>query len=100
MAKKQNMKDRLAESRGMERYETERKMGKKKKKSSSKKRFHFGEDHSAPSNMPQHLVSKAYPVSGYSLDEYYPDDLAGVDQQIDDDARTVMRNARRGGDKY
>ena len=88
MAKKkyyQDKKDRMDESRGM-----------KKGKSG----FDFGNDESAPYNMPTRSVMRDYPVCGYSLDGSYPDSLAGVDDQIDSDARVVVRNASRGGDKY
>ena len=92
---KQNVKDRLAESRGMERYETERKMDKKKKKSSGKKRFHFGEDHSAQANMPTKVVMMQYPSAFDGVEGYYDDTLAGIDYQIDSDQRTVRKGANK-----
>lgn len=109
MAKKkyyQDVKDRMAESRGMEKYETKKKMKKKMKKEDgeynerrpyeSKDKFSFGNDYSAPQNMPTKVMMRNYPKSGYSVDGYYGDDLAGVDYQIDSDARDVKKNAKKG----
>jgi hypothetical protein len=106
MAKKryyQDAKDRKDESKGMKKYEAS--MRKDSEEYNAKRpmerhgRFSFGSDYSAHANMPVRPVMQNYPPCGYDIDGYYGDDLAGVDNQIDSDARDVRKDSKKG-EKY
>lgn len=95
MAKKkyyQNKKDRKDESRGMKKYEET--MSKKPYERENK--FSFGNDYSAPYNMPPAPKMAQYPKVGYDMDGYYPDTLAGIDFQIDSDGKTINKQKNEG----
>lgn len=85
MAKKyhQSRKDRRDESRGMKRYWDEHKSAKGPMDS----QFYgmISEDHSAPANLPQHVVYHNYPKQSY-LDAYELDDtIRGLDDTHHED---------------
>ena len=112
MAKKkkysQSAQDRLAESRGMERYETKRKMEKKSEmydgvsdyEMRMKREFENGgmikEDPNAIANLPQQAMIKKYPKTDY-FKYNLNDDIKGIDVQIDDDVNKELSKSR---DKY
>ena len=80
----QTRKDREDESRGMKRYESEKKDG-----MDSRFLGMLSEDHSAPANLPQEVVYKPYPKYDF-VDNYYLDDtIKGIDDNIDDSVETV-----------
>ena len=87
------MSDKMSESRGMEKYETKRKM----KKGKSYGSYHndsgmISEDRSAIANLPQHVIQKEYPqVSTYAMDFNLNDTSSGIDRQMYDDAKEVKR---------
>lgn len=124
MAKKryyQSAKDRLDESRGMEREirrkdlreEKERLMKKKKnsnsKKNMDKKDYYSGmderrrqemmdsgmirEDKNAIANLPQGVVMRDYPKPDY-FSYNLNDDIRGIDVQMDDDVRKESKAAK------
>ncbi len=92
----QTRKDRHDESRGMKDYYK----GKGEEMSPRYGREHHGsmdsgymgmlhEDHSAPANLPQHVVHKYYPECDY-VDNYYLDDTyKGIDENIDDSVEKI-----------
>jgi len=110
MAKKryhQSAKDRLDESRGMER-EIRRKDVKKafKRGERDERDYHMDprrrrhlesegmlhEDHNEIANLPQHVMMKPYPKTDYySYD--LNDDIRDIDVQMDDDVRKERRKA-------
>lgn len=112
MAKKkkysQSVADRMAESRGMERYETKKKMkksnaeynGMNNYEARMRKEFSdagmIKEDPSAIANMPQQAIMKKYPTTDY-FSYNLNDDLKGIDVQIDKDVRKERSKSR---DKY
>jgi len=80
------MKDRHDESVGMKRYERGRSH---KNKMDSGYMGMLSEDHSAPANLPQHVIQKEYPPCNY-VDNYYLDDTSrGIDDNIDDSVRKI-----------
>lgn len=82
----QTKKDRRDESRGMKRYEEGRSH---KNEMDSAYMGMLSEDHSAPANLPQHVVHKYYPKCDY-VDNYYLDDTyKGIDENIDDSVRKI-----------
>jgi hypothetical protein len=51
----------------------------------------ISEDHSAPANLPQHVVHKFYPKCGY-MDAYELDDsIRGLDDTRKDDIKKIER---------
>lgn len=50
------------------------------------------EDHSAIANMPQEVMIKSYPKSGYGLEAGLDDSIRGVDKQIDLDGSLRSKN--------
>lgn len=124
MAKKryyQSAKDRLDESRGMEREirrkdlreERERLMKKNKNSESRKKMMNkdyyagmdarrrqemedagmIREDHSAIANLPQGVIMREYPKNDY-FSYNLNDDIRGIDVQMDDDVRKESKAAK------
>ena len=52
----------------------------------------LSEDHSAPANLPQHVVHKYYPKCSY-MDAYELDDtMKGLDDTREDDIRNIEKN--------
>ena len=115
MAKKkyyQSGQSRMAESRGMERYETKKMM---RNKENSNYRNHnmmydeyyagmdprrrqeledsmmIREDHHEIANLPQHVVMREYPKIGYGGHYHLDDTIRGIDNQIDDDVDEMKR---------
>jgi len=97
MAKRyhQSVKDRLAESRGMERHELKHKahhgmdehyagMGSRRRQELEDAGM-IHEDHRAIANLPQEVMIKPYPYTGPSLPEGLDDTIRGVDAQMDYD---------------
>ncbi len=83
----QTAEDRRHESEGMRRYYRE-------KKESLDDRFMgmISEDHSCPSNLPQHVVHKYYPQNEY-MDRYELDDtIEGIDDNINDSIHEIEHN--------
>ena len=108
MAKKkryhQSVKDRMAESRGMERYETAKKFKDREEYAGYKERMKMEdrdggmihEDYSAPSNFPQKSFIKYYPecpAPSYHLD----DTIAGIDHQRYEDSDKRKENRYKTG---
>jgi hypothetical protein len=112
MAKKkryhQSVASRMSESRGMERYETKRKMrGNKKGRYDGYENHYPGmdprrrremedagmiyEDHNAVANLPQYVVYREYPKVGYGMNFHLDDTARGVDNQMDEDQREMKR---------
>lgn len=98
----QTEKDRMHESRGMKRYERERRSSEPnthhRERQGYKEDMDSGymgmisEDHSAPSNLPQEVVHKYYPPCDY-VDNYYLDDtIRGIDDTLNDNVRTIERH--------
>lgn len=99
MAKKyhQGVKDRLAESRGMERSEMKRGRGNDKRYMDMHERQENGrgfisEDHTALANMPQAVKMQEYPRFMYGLDPYLDDTIRGVDSQMYADDSQMKRH--------
>lgn len=106
MAKKryyQSAKDRVDESRGMEREIRAKDMNKAYKEGEKSARSRYGmdrgdmddcimpDDRSSYANMPQNVVMKEYPnveSPYYNLN----DDIRGIDTQIDDDVKQEKKN--------
>lgn len=97
MAKKkyyQSVNDRLAESRGMERYEMreEERREKKMEKGGPKKanrdysRGMIREDWNAPALCPREVMQKYWPAGGYYDNGYVSDLFSGVQDQLDQSA--------------
>lgn len=91
MAKKyhQTRKDREDESRGMKKYWREH----EGRKEGMDSRFMgmLSEDHSAPANLPQHVVHKYYPKCDY-FDAFDLDDtIRGLDDTRDENVRKMER---------
>ena len=105
----------MSESRGMERYETKKKMGKKYKKKSYASggvgmRFSdeyargedpgryqermmgmIKEDHSKIANLPQDVHYYEYPKTGYQS-YYLNDEISGIDKNMDHDISMSKRH--------
>lgn len=102
---KQSVRDRMAESRGMERYETKRKMKKKMKKDmadhfagyhNDRKRYEdpramLSEDHSAPANMPPRVKMAMYPKQRY-INSKVDDSWTNLDYEQDISVGKIDRN--------
>lgn len=85
--KKQNRKDRMDESKGMNRYERD-----SKGKMDSGYFGMLSEDHSAPANLPQDVKHEYYPKCDY-MDRYELDDtIQGLDDTRDYDIRKLDSN--------
>jgi hypothetical protein len=99
MAKKryhQSTSDRMSESRGMEKYETKRKMKKGMSRDDSRRYMEdsgmIREDHSAIANLPQSVIMREYPkVSTYAMDYNLNDTASGIDRQMYDDAKKTKK---------
>lgn len=99
MAKKryyQSPKDRLAESRGMEREMYAGYDDRKRKEYEDS--MMIKEDRSAVANLPQNVMMKEYPKTDYY---YYDldDTQRGVNVQMDDDVR-MEKKLGKAGKKY
>jgi hypothetical protein len=97
---KQSVKDRMAESRGMERYETKRKMKKpsdpfdgyhKDRKRFEDPRAMLTEDTSAPANMPPAVKMAMYPKSRY-INSSVDDSWKNLDFENDISVGKIDRN--------
>lgn len=118
MAKKrryhQSVKDRMAESRGMERYET-RAMERAEHRSKKMDNGYYAgmdprrrqemedagmihEDHRAVANLPQNAIMKEYPRPYYDNNYNLDDTIRGIDNQINDDMRKEKKE--RFPEKY
>jgi len=80
----QTKKDRQDESVGMKRYERRHKDG-----MDDGYMGMISEDHSAPANLPQHVVHKYYPKDDMCDTHYLDDTLRGIDENIDDSVRKI-----------
>lgn len=49
------------------------------------------EDHSMPSNLPGHVIRRAYPQVGAMPAPHLNDSISGIDEQMNGDARNIMR---------
>lgn len=92
MAKRyhQSVKDRMAESRGMERHEMmssrERYAGMEpRRRQEMEDAGMINEDHSAIANMPQGVMMKPYSKPYNYLPEGLDDTIRGIDNQMDND---------------
>jgi len=112
MAKKryyQSVKDRMSESRGMERYETKRKMNRydeyyagmdERRRMELEDSGMIHEDHRAIANLPQEVMFKEYPKGDY-LRYDLDDTIRGVDVQMDDDVRKeISKTHKKYPEKY
>lgn len=94
----QSVKDRMAESRGMERHYAEAYAGmdpRRRLEMEDSGMIH--EDRSAPANLPQGVKYHPWPQTGYS--KYRLDDtIRGVDKQMDDDMK--MQKKEQYPEKY
>jgi len=44
-----------------------------------------------PSNLPGHVIRRAYPMTGNMPAPHLNDSITGIDGQMDDDARNIAR---------
>ena len=100
---KQSVRDRMDEGEGMARYYALHKSDVSHHMDDRKRREYedstmIREDRSAPSNLPQEVVHKMYPKIGYGMKMELDDTIRGVDDQMDDDVREMMKN--RSHEKY
>ena len=90
MAKKyhQTRRDREDESRGMHDY-----WERKEHKDGMDSHFYgmLSEDHSAPANLPQHVVHTYYPKCDYMGDYELDDTIRGLDDVRDDEIDKIER---------
>lgn len=49
------------------------------------------EDHNMPSNLPGHVIRKAYPKTGMMPMPHLNDTITGIDDQMESDARNISR---------
>lgn len=56
----------------------------------------ISEDHSAPANLPQHVVHKFYPKENYIDMHELDDTIRGVDGQVDDSVRKIEEHPSKG----
>lgn len=84
----QTRRDREDESRGMERY-----WERKEHKDGMDSRYYgmLSEDHSAPANLPQHVIQETYPKCDYMKDYELDDTIRGIDDTRDDEIRKIER---------
>lgn len=118
---KQSVKDRMAESRGMERYETKKKMKKKMKGKERVKNKGYDEhpsnrqhrmrmekeghswlkeDYNKIANMPQDVMYGSYPKTPYFRHDWLNDTLSGIDDQISADIRKEEKSSNKKDSKY
>ena len=108
MAKKkryhQSVKDRMSESRGMERYETVKHMRSTEQYAGDRERKRMEyedsrmihEDHNAVANLPQNVMMKPWPKSVYAT--YNLDDtISGIDYQMWEDSDMKKSNKYKRG---
>ena len=90
----QSPKSRLSESRGMEKklrgpvkhagfYEGHD----SRRRLEHEDSMMIREDHNEIANLPQHVVMRPYPKTGYYEDSYLDDTARGIDHQIDQDMK-------------
>lgn len=105
MAKKykQSVGSRMAESRGMERYETKKKMKNKMDMADHFAGYHnnrsnyedpramLSEDHSAPANMPPRVKMAMYPKQRY-INSHVDDSWTNLDYENDISVGKINRN--------
>ena len=51
----------------------------------------ISEDHEMPSNLPGTVIRRMYPQAGESLAPYLNDTITGIDDQMTQDGRNIMR---------
>ncbi len=90
MAKRyyQGKKDRMDEKYGMKESFSKSYMGHDKMKHSEM----VSEDYSAIANLPQGVVYKSYPATGYDRMGYLNDTMSGIESQVHADDRKLKSN--------
>lgn len=88
-------RDRRDESEGMKRYYRDKSMVGGEQRGYDNDRGMLYEDRYAVSNMPQDVKYHQYPEPYYGrVPRYLNDSLRGVDDQIDDDVREMVRHEK------
>lgn len=105
MAKKryyQSVKDRMAESRGMERYEVKKRMRGEDSRRAREREYGemISEDRNAVANLPQDVKMVAYPKVEYSYEPDLADNLSGVDAQMKSDVKRADWKMEKWPEKY
>ena len=96
----QSAKDRVAESRGMERALYRRKLADQEHYAGAEPRRRqemedagmIHEDHMEVANLPQGVQYRPWPKAGYHLNDNLDDTIRGIDEQMDEDGSEARRH--------